>query len=324
MRAHLLLTILALACAAVLPVSSPGEPSGGQSVGAQRKRLHLIAGSKSHGYGQHAFRAGCILLKKRLDAAFSDQLETFIHFDGWPKDPGVLNDADAICIYCDGGSGHPINKHLDQIDRLAKKGVGLAMIHYAVEVPKEVSGPQFLDWIGGYFEMNWSVNPHWRLRNVELAKGHPITRGVKEYYTQDEWYYHMRFRDRMEGVTSILAAMPPPESLSRPDGPHSGNPAVRDAVKRGERQVVAWARERPDGGRGFGFTGAHFHWTWADDNNRKLVLNALAWISKLEVPADGVTSSRPTIEELEENQDFPKPAGFDTEKEVKRILGVKD
>ncbi len=286
-----------------------------------KKKLHLIAGGKSHAYGQHAFRAGVILLEKRLHEAYPDQLETVPHFDGWPKDTTVLNDADAICIYCDGGKGHPVNKHLEQIDALAKKGVGLAMIHYAVEVPKEVSGEQFLNWIGGYFEMHWSVNPHWRLRNVELAKGHPITRGVKDYYTQDEWYYHMRFRDKMEGVTSILAALPPEESLSRPDGPHSGNPHVREAVKRGEKQIVAWARERPDGGRGFGFTGAHFHWTWANDDNRKLVLNALAWTTKLEVPADGVPSNRPTIEELKENQDWPLPKDFDVEKEVKKITG---
>ena len=43
----------------------------------------------------------------------------------------------------------------------------------------------------------------------------------------DEWYYHMRFREGMEGVTPILTAIPPESTLSRPDGPHSGNPHVR-------------------------------------------------------------------------------------------------
>ncbi|HMO36029.1 MAG TPA: hypothetical protein PKA06_08300 [Gemmatales bacterium] len=41
-----------------------------------RKKLYLIAGKKSHRYGEHSFRAGCILLKKRLDSAFPDTLET--------------------------------------------------------------------------------------------------------------------------------------------------------------------------------------------------------------------------------------------------------
>jgi hypothetical protein len=210
------------------------------------------------------------------------------------------------------------------MERLAKRGVGIGMMHYSVEVPKEVSGRQFLDWIGGYFEMHWSVNPHWRLRHVELAVGHPITRGVQAYATQDEWYYHMRFPERMEGVTAILAALPPESTLTRPDGPHSGNPAVRAAVQRGEKQVVAWAKERPDGGRGFGFTGGHFHWTWADDDNRKLVLNALAWIAKLEVPAGGIPSVQPSLEELKLNQDFPAPRNFDHAAAVRRAVGERE
>lgn len=288
-----------------------------------KKKLYLIAGKKSHAYGQHSFRAGCILLKKRLDDALGDQLETTIIFEGWPEDTNIINDADAICIYSDGGSGHPANPHLKQLDALAKKGVGIGMMHYAVEVPKEVSGKEFLDWIGGYFEANWSVNPHWRLRSAELAKGHPVTRGVNSFHTNDEWYYHMRFPEKMEGVTSILADLPPDSSLSRPDGPHSGNPTVRASVKRGEKQTVMWAKERADGGRGFGYTGGHFHWTWADDNNRKLILNALAWISKIDVPADGVASTTPGIDELKLNHDFPEPAGFNHEKTIADCVGKK-
>jgi hypothetical protein len=176
-----------------------------------------------------------------------------------------------------------------------------------------------LDWIGGYFEMNWSVNPHWKIKDAVLAKDHPIARGVKPYSTQDEWYYHMRFRTDGDGVTYVLSALPPADTLKRPDGPHSGNPAVREAVARGEKQTVAWARQRPDGGRGFGFTGGHFHWTWANDQNRKMVLNAIAWIAKVEVPANGVASSRPTLAELRENQDWPVPEKFDFSRIEKEI-----
>jgi hypothetical protein len=39
-------------------------------------------------------------------------------------------------------------------------------------------------------------------------------------------------------------------------------------------QVVAWAVERNGGGRGFGYTGGHFHLNWANDTVRKMVLNA--------------------------------------------------
>src|SRR5690606_26560921 len=96
-------------------------------------------------------------------------------------------------------------------------------LHYAVEVPADPAGKYFLDWIGGYFEMHWSVNPHWTIEDMQLGKPHPITRGVTPYVMNDEWYYHMRFPDELKGVDPIVSALPPAESLSRPDGPHSGN-----------------------------------------------------------------------------------------------------
>ena len=168
--------------------------------------------------------------------------------------------------------------------------MGLGCAHFAVEVPKGPTGDAFLEWIGGYFEPHWSVNPHWTAEFKELPK-HPITRGVKPFTVNDEWYYHMRFRDGMAGVTPILTALPPKETLNRPDGPHSGNPAVREAIAKGEPQHLMWAAERADGGRGFGFTGGHFHNNWANPDFRKVVLNALLWISKIEVPGNGLESS---------------------------------
>ena len=54
---------------------------------------------------------------------------------------------------------------------------------------------------------------------------------------------------------------------------------------------MMWAIERPDGGRGFGFTGGHFHDNWSNDSFRKTILNALLWLAKVEVPKDGVEST---------------------------------
>lgn len=39
------------------------------------------------------------------------------------------------------------------------------------------------------------------------------------------------------------------------------------------------------------FTGGHHHQNWGNDNFRKVVLNALLWIAKAEVPAGGVAST---------------------------------
>ena len=117
----------------------------------------------------------------------------------------------------------------------------------------------------------------------------------------------MRFVDGLKGVTPILSDLPGPETLRRQDGPRSGNPTVRRAVAAGEKQHVAWAYQRPNGGRGFGFTGGHFHENWRQDDFRKLVLNALAWTAGAEIPADGIPSRSPSDIDMELNQDFPKP-----------------
>ncbi len=252
-----------------------------------RKKLVMVAGRPSHSPGEHEFRAGCLLLEKCLAEA-CPQLVTEVYSGGWPTDPTAFDNADAVFFFADGGGGHPVlqSNRVAQIDALARRGIGIACLHYAVEVPKEKGGPQFLDWMGGYFEPHWSVNPHWTLAETQLAEGHPITRGVKPFETNDEWYYHMRFKEPAEGLTMILTAVPPDATRERPDGPHSNNPTVRG--NKGGREALAWAYERPEGGRGFGCTGAHFHANWGNDDFRTLMLNALAWTASLEVPTNGL------------------------------------
>src|SRR5262245_33793956 len=296
-----------LSCLAL--VTNAQQPADG----SKSKKIVFIAGRPSHAYGAHEHNAGCQLLAKELQAAMPN-IACDVHLNGWPADERFLDGADCLVMYCDGGARHMVNEHLAQVDALAKKGMGVVCIHYGVEVTKGESGDKFLDWIGGYFEMNWSVNPHWTAR-YEKFPNHPISRGVKPFEINDEWYYHMRFREGMQGVTPILTALPPPDSLSRPDGTHSGNPDVRRAVlDRKEPQHMAWAAERPGGGRGFGFTGGHDHWNWGDPNFRKLVLNAIVWCAHGEIPANGVESPPVTMRLLEANMDPKnKPANFNRE-----------
>ncbi|MFT5493322.1 MAG: type 1 glutamine amidotransferase [Limisphaerales bacterium] len=276
------------------------------AAGAKPGKVVLIAGNESHGYGAHEFNAGVLLLQKLLKEA-SPSLETSVHLNGWPKDPAAFDGASAIMVFCNGGGNHLFMPRLEEVDALVKKGVGVSCFHYAVETPNGDPGKAMLDWIGGYFEPHWSVNPHWTAEFKSFPP-HPITRGVKPFSMNDEWYFHMRFRENMEGVTPILSAHPPKETMKRGDGPHSGNPHVRAAMERGEAQHVAWAYERPDGGRGFGFTGAHYHWNWADDNFRKLALNAILWTAKITVPIEGVQTHRPSLAELKANQDYREDA----------------
>jgi type 1 glutamine amidotransferase len=254
---------------------------------AADKKIVLIAGTPSHGPAQHEHRAGCLLLQKCLNSV--PGITSTVYSNGWPDSPTAFENAAAVLIYADGGGGHPAIRpeRLKLLGDLMKKGVGLGCLHYAVELPKDRGGPEFLDWIGGYFEAFWSVNPHWDADFKKLPE-HPITRGVEPFKIRDEWYYHMRFRDGMKGVTPILTAVPPDSTRGKEGdrSSHGGNPDV--FARKGMPEHVMWVTERPDGGRGWGFTGAHFHKNWGDPNFRKIVLNALLWIAKAEVPPDGV------------------------------------
>ncbi len=272
----------------------------------------LLAGNPSHGPGEHEHNAGVKLLAKCL-AQGAPNVATKVHLSAdWPN-ADELSQADTILFYADGGGGHFLlsGDHLAQTEKEMKRGAGFVCLHYAVEFPADKGGPQALDWMGGFFEANWSVNPHWQADFKEFPK-HPISNGVKPFSTNDEWYFHMRFNERAGNLTHVLAAVAPDSTMSRKDGPHEGNPAVRAEVAAKKPQTTAWAFERPDGGRGFGFTGGHFHKNWGNDDQRKLVLNAILWTAKADVPANGV-ESKISAEELEANLDQkpgskPKPA----------------
>ena len=268
------------------------------------KKIVFIAGNPSHSRGEHEHRAGCMLLADHLNRS-GLPVKAVITTHGWPQDDSIFDGAAAVVIYSDGGDHHLALNHLVELKKLAAAGIGIGCIHYAVEIPKGAPGDTLRDLIGGYFETDWSVNPHWQ-GSFTLPK-HEVTRGIRDFKITDEWYYHLRFTPEMSGITPILTALPPPESLDRPDGPHEGNPAVRAAVlERKEPQQVMWVYDRPQesgGGRAFGFTGGHFHKNWQQDDNRRLVLNAIAWISKLEIPDQGVSSETPSDAAMAENLD---------------------
>jgi type 1 glutamine amidotransferase len=270
---------------------------------AAKKHILLLAGSPSHGPGEHEHNAGVLLLKKCLDeSGLPVETKAFLNAD-WPA-AGELAAADTVLFYCDGAGGHCMlrDDRLAQLGKEMDRGAGLVCLHFAVEFPADRGGPQALDWLGGFFEVDWSVNPHWLADFKELPK-HPISNGVSPFATNDEWYFHMRFADASKGTrTDVLSAIAPESTMSRSDGPRDGNPAVRAEVAAKKPQATAWAFERKNGGRGFGFTGGHFHKGWGSDDQRKLVLNAILWTAKADVPADGV-SSKVSAEELAANLD---------------------
>lgn len=294
-----LLTVLVLGCLSVV-----GR--------AADKRIVLVAGKISHGPGDHEFRAGSLLLQKCLNTI--PGVQAVVYSNGWPtrkdgdkwvEDNSAFDGAAAVLIYADGGAGHPAiqSDHMKVIDGLAAKKVGLGFAHYGVEVPKGDPGEAMHRWVGGYYEHLFSVNPMWE-PDYQVFPDHPVSRGVKPFQVRDEWYFNMRWVPGQRGVTPILTATPS-DAVRKgpyvyPQGPY---PHIVEAS--GRKETMMWVYERPDGGRGFGFTGGHRHVNWGNENFRKVVLNGLLWLAGIEVPAGGAVSTV-ADEELKQNLDPKK------------------
>jgi hypothetical protein len=276
-----------------------------------KKLIVFVHGKASHGYGAHSYGPAFHMLAKTLNANVP-AVECIVLQDD--QDLAALDRAQAIMLGSDAGA--LVKKLADRLEPLMKKGVGLGCIHYTVDPGDPAAIKHLIAWIGGAYEQHWSINPSWEA-DFKSFPDHPVARGLQPFRVQDEWYYHMRFADDMQGVTPILSAVPPEKTRQGKDGPHSGNPHVR--ARAGMPEVVAWVYQRPDGGRGFGFTGMHTHWNWAQDGFRTTVLNALVWIAGAEVPPGGVPSQRPTMEELEAVLGQPPPANFNAEAVRKQI-----
>lgn len=262
---------------------------------AGTKRIVFIATHGTHGgIGSHEFLAGSIYLARRINDVYPNAYAVVYTEDKWPKD---LSNADSIIVLLNHGGKAADNA---QVKAACARGAGFMAVHWGTEVNKGAQSDNYLAWMGGNCETFWSVNPFWKPEMI-IGK-HPTANGVKPFSIVDEWYYHMHFVDGMVGVTPILSAIPPLNTVHYKEGDkpseRGGNPDVLKAVQNKEPQVMAWAYTRKDGGRGFGFTGFHVYNNLANDDFRTVLLNGVAWVSGLEIPESGVPSTTPSKAEL--------------------------
>src|SRR5258708_33202305 len=171
------------------------------ALAASPARIVMVAGTPSHAPGEHEFNAGTLLLEKCLRQ--NRGVETVVVKGGWPEDEKVFDGASAVVLYMDGGAKHPLimGDRLDIMGKLMHKGVGLACLHYAVEVPKEKGGPELLDWIGGYLKRAYSQNPiKYGACTPDPAKP-PNFPGREGFSRKEEWVSLIAFRPDYERVT---------------------------------------------------------------------------------------------------------------------------
>lgn len=272
------------ACLLLLTHSTLTLPNVWARDNATKKKIVLIAGPiTGHPKHAHEYEKSVILLKHLLDTSPNfNSAHVEAHFRGWPKDPRTLDDADTIVLISDGGDRNPkdhplyVDDRFEQLQRQMKRGCGLAMFHWSTFHPS-LYEKQITEWVGGYFDYETGSGPNKWFSAIKTWEGptqlvhaqHPICRGVRPFRVKEEFYYNIRFRPDDMRVIPIVSTRPPGES--------------RD-------HTVGWAVERADGGRAFGFTGGHFYDNWWLPDFRKLILNAIVWTARLEVPEIGIDS----------------------------------
>ena len=278
-----------LLASGLLLVCGSGEKSRLRAAEGEPRKIVVIAGKKSHGpegNGIHDYGWSARLIKVMLDNSnVAERVSTQFFLDGWPEQTDALETADTIAVISDGRDGDLFEEapFLAQPERVAliarqvARGCGFVTFHFSTFAPDSYA-PQVLDWTGGYFDWETDGKRQWYSAittldtPVEIATpDHPVARGLKPVQLREEFYYNIRFASDKQGVVPLWRV--PALQGREPDG-----------------RVVAWARERANGGRGFGTTCGHFYDNWKQPQFRKLVLNALLWTARAEIPADGVDS----------------------------------
>ena len=246
------------------------------------KNIVLIAGPDDpyHKAGAHEYAKTIATIKAALQKSnVAESINVVTVYNGWPKDPRVLDKADTIFITSAGAdrkeSDHPLltPDRLQVLQQQMDRGCGLVMLHWSLFVPVKYED-QFTDWIGGFFdyergdgEKGWDSAITTATARVTPKPKHPISRGIHPFDHHDEYYYNIHFDKKDTRITPLVTVE---------------LPKVEDP------QIVAWTLERENGGRSFAFTGGHSQKSWKDEAFRTLMLNAICWTAKVPIPPSGV------------------------------------
>jgi len=240
------------------------------------RTIVLIGGIGSEGPARHDYADGMRLLADFLhDLPEARRFRVESHPDGWPSDPHAFDDAATLVLYLDGDAKQPL---LDPTRRrmfetLMRRGTGLVALHQASTVPAGDVSIDLPRWLGAArYGLYDRTTESATLRPAAAA--HPVLRGVRPFTYRDEFYPTFRYAP---GATPLLRAMLHPQY-------RDGHALIED---RAEDVPVAWAFERPNGGRSFGYSGGHYLVALDQPMLRRLLLNAILWTADVEVPPGG-------------------------------------
>jgi type 1 glutamine amidotransferase len=160
---------------------------------------------------------------------------------------------------------HQDPQRLAALERLAARGGAFVGLHWGI-------GCRDAQYIENYVKLLGACHggPDRKFAVVtattEIAAPiHPIMSGVEPVTVEDEFYYRLKFARPNDVVTQLVRVR------------------IED-----ESHAVAWAWERPDQGRSFGFSGLHFHKNWEQAAYRRMVVQGIVWTLKLPIPKGGL------------------------------------
>lgn len=264
-----------------------------QTAAPPRTRILILVGPSNHPPGTHEVAAGARLVAHCLAHAENVPGISAQVISQWPDDRQSLQGVASVVF---SGDRFPPEEMPDRdrimadLAAMMDHGCGLVCFHYATglgaaHVAKDGDHP-LLRWMGGYFatrcEHHQSIARVYSAATIEPANSdHPVLRGWQTFTVHDEPYIKNYFgpAGMAPNVTALATSMLPPEAP--------------------QREVVAWAVSRADGGRGAGIVMPHFYRNWRVDDLRKLILNAVVWSARLDVPAEGVKTTLPDLSRFE-------------------------
>lgn len=226
-----------------------------------KTRILLIGKDPDHAFGSHMYMHTCGMLAKCLE--LTPDIEPIVS-NGWPKDEAKLKGVKTIVVYTSPAAELLLNgPHKDQVDKMMKDGVGLVTIHWASSVNKdnlEKLGPTWLSYLGGTWVSNVGLSGG-KSPLRRLVQDHPIGRGWADYEIEDEYYLNPTIG--------------------------KATPFLQVTEQKGKDVIVGWVFERPDGGRSFGTTLGHPYKNFQVEAFRRMLVNAILWSAKVEVPRQG-------------------------------------
>jgi type 1 glutamine amidotransferase len=248
------------------------------------KKVLVIVGPTNHPPGTHEIAASGRLLAHCVNAVPGLAAEMVTE---WPAE--APKDVATVVFVGDMFPPEMMphrDRAMNDLGKMMDAGCGIVCVHYATGLEakhvSETGDHPLLKWMGGYFATRCthhkSVAKVFLKATVEPTEGdHPVLRGWKPFTFHDEPYIQNWFgKDGpAKNVTAIATAMLPPEKPAK--------------------ETIAWAVSRPDGGRGVGVVMPHFYRNWKLDDLRTLILNAITWSAKAEVPKDGVKVALPEL-----------------------------